>query len=43
MGYISNKYAQPDTEVHVEILGDLYCAVVQGAPSYDPNGELMRS
>ncbi len=43
MGYISNEYAQPDTEVHVEILGDLYRAVVQGAPLYDPRGELMRS
>ena len=43
MAYVSTKHADPGTELQVEILGELYAGVVQGAPLYDPDGSRMRS
>lgn len=43
MGYVDTEYSAPGTQVDVEILGDLYSAVVEGSPVYDPDGTRMRS
>ena len=43
MAYIATGHATAGTVVEVEILGELYPAVVQGAPLYDPDGSRMRS
>ena len=42
MGYVATEHATPDTELQVEILGELYTARVLGAPAYDPDGTRMR-
>ena len=42
MGYVSSENAQPGTSLQVEILGEMYDAVVLGGPIYDPNGANMR-
>jgi len=43
MGYVETTYATPGTQLEVEIIGELYPAVVQGPPLYDPQGTRMRS
>ncbi|MEO0343760.1 MAG: FAD-dependent oxidoreductase [Pseudomonadota bacterium] len=43
MGYVSSENAQPGTHLHVEILGEMYDAEVQGPPVYDANGANMRA
>ena len=43
MGYVETTYATPGTQLEVEIIGELYPAVVQGLPLYDPQGTRMRS
>ena len=43
MGYVATENAASGTVVDVEILGQFYPAVVQGAPLYDPQGTRMRS
>jgi len=43
MGYVETTYATPGTQLEVEIIGELYPAVVQGPPLYDPQGARMRS
>ena len=43
MGYVSTENAQPGTGLQVEILGELYDAVVLGNPIYDANGANMRT
>ena len=43
MAYVSTPHAPAGTKLHVEILGELYDAEVQGAPLYDPDGARMRS
>ena len=43
MGYVDIEAANPGTELHVEILGDLYNAEVLGAPVYDAAGANMRA
>jgi len=43
MGYVETTYATPGTQLEVEIIGELYPAVVQGPPLYDPHGARMRS
>jgi len=43
MGYVSLEHANEGTQLEVEILGELYPAVVQGSPLYDPTGSRMRS
>ena len=42
MGFVDSACAAPGTKLDVEILGELYTAVVQGAPLYDPSGDKMR-
>lgn len=42
MGYVAAEYADPDTRLEVEILGEFYQARVLSAPIYDPNGANMR-
>ncbi len=42
MGYVAAEYAEPGTEVEVEILGEMCSAKVQGAPLYDAEGLRMR-
>ena len=43
MGYVKLEYAIAGSELKVEILGDLYDAVILGSPAYDANGFNMRS
>ncbi|MEP2532672.1 FAD-dependent oxidoreductase [Shimia sp.] len=43
MAYVSSDNADPGTALHVEILGEMYCAEVLGGPVYDANGANMRS
>ena len=43
MGYVSTEHAEPGTQVQVEILGEFFKAEIQGAPIYDPTGDLMRA
>ncbi len=43
MGYVSTENAVPGTQLQVEILGQTYDAMVQGAPLYDANGANMRA
>ncbi len=42
MGYVATEHAAPDTELQVEILGEMYNARVLGGPIYDANGANMR-
>ena len=42
MGYVDSECATPNTLLEVEIIGDMYPAVVQGVPLYDPQGLRMR-
>ena len=42
MGYVASEYAEPGTELEVEILGEFYLAKVEGKPLYDPQGLRMR-
>ncbi len=42
MGYVATEYTSAGTTLDVEILGEFYAAVVQGAPLYDPEGKRMR-
>jgi len=42
LGYVSVEYADPDTELSVEILGDTFPATVLAEPGYDPQGDKMR-
>jgi dimethylglycine dehydrogenase len=43
MGYVKLEHASAGSELKVEILGDLYDAVILGSPAYDANGFNMRS
>jgi len=43
MGYVPSQLANGGTRLQVEILGDMYDAVVQAAPLYDANGANMRA
>ena len=43
MGYVSTEFAAPGTKLEVEILGDVYDALVMAGPIYDANGSNMRS
>ena len=43
MGYVPSQLAKGGTRLQVEILGDVYDAVVQAAPLYDANGANMRA
>jgi dimethylglycine dehydrogenase len=43
MGYVKLEHAIAGSELKVEILGDLYDAVILGSPAYDANGFNMRS
>ena len=43
MAYVGAEHAAPETALEVEILGEMYKAVVQGGPVYDANGANMRS
>ena len=43
MGYVSSEYAKAGQKLQIEILGEFYDAIVQGAPLYDANGANMRS
>lgn len=43
LAYVSTQYSTPDTNLQVEILGQMCDAVVQGGPAYDGNGARMRS
>ncbi len=43
MGYIDSAHTGAGTRVEVEILGERYTAIVQGAPLYDPTGQRMRA
>ena len=42
LGYVPIEHSKPKTKLQVEILGEIYNAVVQGAPLYDPDGARMR-
>ncbi len=42
MGYVKSEHAEAGSELEVEILGEFFPAVVQGAPLYDPEGLRMR-
>ena len=42
MGYVPNNLAKNGCEIEVEINGDLYKAIVQSKPLYDPSGQKMR-
>ncbi|MDU8910307.1 FAD-dependent oxidoreductase [Aestuariicoccus sp. MJ-SS9] len=42
MGYVTAESAAPGTAVQVETLGEMYGAVVEGGPVYDPGGARMR-
>lgn len=43
LAYVGSDHAAPETALEVEILGEMYKAVVQGGPVYDANGANMRS
>ena len=43
MAYVASDCGAADSKVQVEILGQMYDAVVQGGPLYDPDGSRMRS
>ncbi|MEM9852463.1 MAG: glycine cleavage T C-terminal barrel domain-containing protein, partial [Pseudomonadota bacterium] len=43
MGYVAAEHSAPDTDLQVEILGELYDARVLGGPVYDANGAHMRA
>ena len=43
MAYVASECGAADSKVQVEILGQMYDAVVQGGPLYDPDGSRMRS
>jgi dimethylglycine dehydrogenase len=43
MACVSAEHATPETGLEVEILGEMYKAVVQGDPVYDADGARMRS
>ncbi len=43
MGYVTSAHAKPGNTVEVEILGERYQALIQGAALYDPTGQKMRS
>lgn len=43
MGYVATGCAAPGTELQVEVLGEMYPAVVQAGPLYDPTGAKMRA
>ncbi|MEM6618396.1 MAG: FAD-dependent oxidoreductase [Pseudomonadota bacterium] len=43
MGYVAAEHSAPDTDLQVEILGELYAARVLGGPVYDANGAHMRA
>lgn len=43
MGYVETEYAQAGTKLQVEILGELYDAVILAGPLYDANGANMRA
>ena len=43
MGYVSSEHAQDGSVLDVEILGEMYKAVVHANPLYDPDGLKMRT
>ena len=43
MGYVSSEHAQDGSVLDVEILGEMYKAVVHANPLYDPDGLKMRA
>ena len=43
LGYVPTDLAVADTELEVEINGEMYAARVIDKPLYDPDGEKMRS
>ncbi len=43
MGYVRAEHAGAGTKLEVEILGQMYSALVQSAPLYDTNGANMRA
>ena len=43
MGYVSCNLAEKNTELGVEINGNLYKSKVQSEPLYDPRGTKMRN
>ena len=43
LAYIETKYVDMDTQLQVEILGEMYAATVQRDALYDPGGLNMRS
>ena len=43
MGYVARDSAVAGTKLQVEILGEMYDAIVLGGPAYDANGANMRA
>ncbi len=43
MGYVATEHAAAGTKVQVEILGEMYDAVILAGPLYDANGANMRA
>ena len=43
MGYVPCELAKSNTELEVEINGNLYKSKVQSKPLYDPSGKKMRN